>query len=90
MMRRERRQPTKAELARITSNKPLVRRIPPYPGPNEHAHQDVTRILELSEQGFSPETIASSVALSELFILEVLERASQVTDSYKVGEAGEA
>ena len=29
MMRKERRQPTKAELARITSNKPVVRRISP-------------------------------------------------------------
>ncbi len=48
------------------------------------AHRDVTRIVELSEEGYSPRVIASSVGLSEEFVRVVLEQAEEVRS-----EAGE-
>ncbi len=48
------------------------------------AHRDVTRIVELSEEGYSPRVIASSVGLSEEFVREVLKHAEAVRN-----EAGE-
>jgi len=42
------------------------------------AHRDVTRIVELSEEGYSPRVIASSVGLHEEFVREVLVRAEAV------------
>ncbi len=42
------------------------------------AHADVTRIVELSEAGYSPTVIASSVGLDEGFVAEVLEQAESV------------
>jgi len=39
------------------------------------AHRDVTRIVELSEEGYSPRVIASSVGLHEEFVREVLVQA---------------
>jgi transposase len=44
----------------------------------------VTRIVELSEEGYSPRVIASSVGLSEEFVRVVLEQAEEVRS-----EAGE-
>jgi len=48
------------------------------------AHRDVTRIVELSEEGYSPRVIASSVGLHEEFVREVLKHAEAVRS-----EAGE-
>ncbi len=48
------------------------------------AHRDVTRIVELSEEGYSPRVISSSVGLSEEFVREVLKHAEAVRN-----EAGE-
>ncbi len=42
------------------------------------AHRDVTRIVELSEEGYSPRVIASSVGLSEEFVQVVLGEAEAV------------
>ncbi len=42
------------------------------------AHRDVTRIISLSEEGYSPRVIASSVGLSEEFVQEVLKHAEAV------------
>ncbi len=37
------------------------------------AHRDVSRIVGLSDEGYSPSVIASSVGLPEAFVQEVLE-----------------
>jgi len=42
------------------------------------ARRDVTRIVALSEEGYSPRVIASSVGLDEEFVREVLEQAEEV------------
>ncbi len=48
------------------------------------AHAAVVRIVALSEEGYSPRVIASSVGLDEEFVREVLVRAEAVRS-----EAGE-
>ncbi len=48
------------------------------------AHRDVTRIVELSEEGYSPSVISSSVGLDEGFVRVVLEQAEAARN-----EAGE-
>lgn len=45
------------------------------------AHRDVTRIVELSEEGYSPSVISSSVGLHEEFVREVLVRAEAARKS---------
>jgi hypothetical protein len=39
------------------------------------AHADVVRVIELSEEGYSPSTIAASVRLKEDLVREILEQA---------------
>ncbi len=51
------------------------------------AHRDVTRIVELSEEGYSPRVIASSVGLSEEFVREVLKHAEAVRGEGAVADA---
>ncbi len=51
------------------------------------AHADVTRIVELSEEGYSPAVIAASVGLHELFVREVLEQAEAVRGEGAVADA---
>ncbi len=48
------------------------------------AHRDVTRIISLSEEGYSPSVIASSEGLDEGFVRVVLKQAEAVRS-----EAGE-
>ncbi len=50
------------------------------------AHRDVSRIVELSEEGRSPSVIASSVGLDEEFVREVLVQAEAVRN--EAGEGG--
>ncbi len=45
------------------------------------AHADVSRIIELSEEGRSPSAISSSVGLPEEFVQEVLEQAEAARKS---------
>jgi hypothetical protein len=45
------------------------------------ARRDVSRIVELSDEGYSPSVISSSVGLSEEFVREVLEQAEAVRNS---------
>jgi hypothetical protein len=45
------------------------------------AHREVTRVIELADEGYSSSVIASSVVLSEAFVLEVLEQAEEVRAS---------
>ena len=42
---------------------------------------DVTRIVELSDEGRSPSVIASSVGLPKEFVREVLEEAEAVREA---------
>lgn len=42
------------------------------------AHRDVTRVVELSEQGYSAAAIAASVGIPEDLVREILERADEV------------
>ncbi len=42
------------------------------------AHRDVSRIVELSEKGYSPAVIAASVGLPEAFVQDVVARAEEV------------
>jgi len=51
------------------------------------ARADVTRIIELSEEGRSPSVIASSVGLPEAFVREVLEQAEAVRGEGAVADA---
>jgi hypothetical protein len=43
-----------------------------------YARREVTRIVELADEGYSSSVIASSVGLTEEFVREVLERAEEV------------
>jgi hypothetical protein len=47
-MKRERRTLTKGELEKITSRRPVLRRIPHSPTPNEYAHKDDRRRQSLT------------------------------------------
>jgi hypothetical protein len=51
------------------------------------AHRDVSRIVELSDEDYSPSVIASSVGLSEEFVRVVLVRAEAVRGEGAVADA---
>lgn len=52
------------------------------------AHRAVVRIIELHDQGRSPSAIASSMGLTEEFVLGVLERAEEIRDHEDLERAG--